>query len=536
MILFSFDGFLAQDLSLKLSSKNKNDALILKKIKHQNKHKDTISIQLELQKVSSYLKNKGYFTNTLDSIKKDKTNYIGYFSLKDQIDKINLNIPPNLFYLFNDLESRVISISVEDIESTLLNLSKKLDVEGKSFSKIQLKNIVVKKKILFANLDIKQSKKRIINKVIVKGYKNFPKSFLKNHFNLKKDITFNQKKIIEISNSSKNIQFIEEIKPPEVLFTKDSTKLFLYFKKKPNNSFDGIVNFTSKENGGVLFNGNIDLKLNNILNKGEKFELFWNSIAEERQEFKLSTKIPYVFNSRFTPKISFSIYKQDTTFLNTKFNSELFFNINPRTQIALIYSSESSENLNKDINNTIETYNNSFLGFSFFYRTPKNDFFFNDKFFLEIKPTIGKRTTDLNSTNQFKIEGSTSYIWDLNLRNSIYIKNTTGYLNSASFLDNELFRIGGANSIRGFNEQSIFTNSFTYFNIEYRYLTSNKSYLYSIADLGRATSNNLIGVGLGYCFSKANSFININSLVGSNNNSKIQLSNIQLTLSFTSFF
>ena len=111
--------------------------------------------------------------------------------------------------------------------------------------------------------------------------------------------------------------------------------------------------------------------------------MFWNSIAEERQEFKLSTKIPYVFNSRFTPKISFSIYKQDSTFLNTKFNSELFFNINPRTEIALIYSSESSENLNKNINNAIETYNNSFLGFSFFYRTPKNDFFFNDKFFLE---------------------------------------------------------------------------------------------------------------------------------------------------------
>ena len=96
------------------------------------------------------------------------------------------------------------------------------------------------------------------------------------------------------------MQFISEIKPPEVLFTKDSTLLYIYFKKQQNNSFDGIVNFTSKEDGGVLFNGNINLKLNNVLNTGERFELFWNSIGEERQEFKLSTNLPYILNSKFS--------------------------------------------------------------------------------------------------------------------------------------------------------------------------------------------------------------------------------------------
>ena len=534
--LFSFDGFLAQDLSLKISSKSKDDIVILKNINYQNKHKDSISIQLELQKIATYLKTIGYFTHSLDSIKKNKTNYIGYFTLNDKIDNVILKIAPDLSYLFNDLEHGTISIPINKLEKTLLSVSKKLDKEGKSFSKVKLSNIVIKNSTLFADLDIHQSKKRYLDKVIVKGYEKFPKSFLKNHFSLHNKTIFNQLKISETSNLSKNIPFIEEIKPPEVLFTKDSTKLYLYFKKRLNNSFDGIVNFATNENGGVLFNGNIDLKLNNTLNKGEKFELFWNSIAEERQEFKIATEIPYILNSKFTPKLSFSIYQQDSTFLNTTFHSELFFNLNSRTKIALTYNSESSENLKENINSIIETYNNIFLGFRILYRIPRNDFFFNDKFYFEINPTVGRRNTNLNSSNQFKIRGSTSYIWDLNLRNSIYIKNTTGYLNSDTFLDNELFRIGGANSIRGFNEQSIFTNSYTYFNIEYRYLTSNKSYLYSITDFGKTNSNTLVGLGLGYRFSRGNSVLNISSIIPNNTNSTRQLSNIQLIINWTTFF
>ena len=50
--------------------------------------------------------------------------------------------------------------------------------------------------------------------------------------------------------------------------------LYLYSKKKQNKSFDGIVNFANKENADILLNSIIDLNLNNILNSGEKFQLF----------------------------------------------------------------------------------------------------------------------------------------------------------------------------------------------------------------------------------------------------------------------
>ena len=542
LLFFSIESLYTQRINLKISSVNKNEVTILNKIKYQKKHIDTTSINFEINKISKYLKNIGYFTNTIDSLVKTKNNYSAYFSLNEKINQSEIYVKLKDQYLFNGFEftNNTINIAIEKLQSILLNISKKIDLEGKSFSKIQLKNIKIKDKKLFAELSIEASSKRIINKVVVKGYDDFPKSFLKNHFNIRANSVFNEKKIKSISEISKNLQIVSEIKTPEVLFTKDSTFLYLYLKKRKNNSFDGLINFATKENGDLLLNGNIDLELNNILNTGEKFNLFWNKIADERQEFEIALKTPYIFNSKITPELSFSIYKQDSTFLNTKFDSKIFYNLNTKIKFALTYNSESSINLDKRIENNIENFSNYFIGFQFEFVVPKNDFFFNNKILLKINPSIGERNLNSNSTNQIKIETTASYIWELNSRNSIYIKNTNGFLKSNTYLNNELFRIGGPKSIRGFNEQSIFVNQYNILNLEYRFLTSEKSYLYTITDFAKTVTlentKNLTSLGLGFLFINKNSLINISSSIGRNEGEKFDFKKAKLLVSWKKFF
>ena len=541
ILLISFNGIFAQDLTLEITSYDKNDIIVLKKIKYLKKHTDSVSVNLEIDKISNHLRNIGYFTNKIQQIKKINKQRIIYFQLhqKTLFAVIRLDSISKIYFKTAKTINNTISIPIKKLQSTILEISNKLDKEGKSFSKIQLKNFSIKNDTLFSELVMNQSKKRIISKVIIKEYENFPKSYLKNFYNITSNTVFNQQKIKAMSEASKSLQFLTEIKPPEVLFTKDSTFLYLYFKKKQNNSFDGIVNFANKENGDILLNGNIDLKLNNILNTGETFQLFWNSIAEERQEFKLTTQSPYLFNSKFTPQLSFSIYKQDSTFLNTKFDSQLFYNLNNKLKLGFVYTSETSENLIATSDN-IKTFNNYFLGFHFRYTIPRDDFFSNSQFHLEVNPTFGKRTIDQNTSNQFKIEVSSTYLWDLNLRNKVYIKSTAAHLNSDSFIDNELFRIGGANSIRGFNEQSIFTNSYLYFNLEYRYSTSEQSYLYTITDFGKVKTNftteNLIGIGLGYLFNINNSHIKLSTALGRNINQRLDVTQFKFIINWRNFF
>ncbi|WP_445752873.1 POTRA domain-containing protein [Polaribacter sp.] len=276
------DGF-SQEYSLELISKIKSEQIVLDKINFQKKLKNSTEINSEIEKVANLLKNLGYFTNTFDSIKSFDKKYIAYFSLNDLIEKAVIQIDSTKSSLLKNIkiENNSFETPIKNLESILISITELLDKQGKSFSKVQLKNIQIKNKTLFADLDINPSEKRTIQKINIKGYENFPSSYLKNYFRIKPSTIFNQKKMEEISRNSKNLPFINEIKPPEVLFTKDSTQLFLYLSKRQNNSIDGIVNFASKENGGVLFNGMLDVRFQNIINIGERFEIFWNSIAEE---------------------------------------------------------------------------------------------------------------------------------------------------------------------------------------------------------------------------------------------------------------
>lgn len=541
-ILYFSLGIVAQDYTLELTSKNTDENTFLSKIEFKKEHKDTISIFDELNRIHRLVQVNGYFLSVVDSLVLKQKNYFAFFNMNQKVDSVILkqhNFPEEILQKFN-FKQQKIKIPINQLAIFLTNISETFESKGYSFSKIGLKNITIIQKVLYADIDFDASKERKINKLIFKGYENFPNSFIKNYFNIKEEIVYNKKKLNEISKLSKNLNFVSEIKAPETLFTKDSTFVYVYLKKTKGNSFDGLVNLASQENGKLKFNGYVDLKLRNILNKGERFHLLWNSFGNERQEFAIATQVPYLFNSKLSPELNFSIYKQDTTFLNTKFNSNLQYQIKSNASLFVSFTQENSERLTNVVSENIETFTSTFLGFGYQYTMPKNDLFKNNIFSLHINPSFGNRKGDTNSFRQIKLESTISYLLDISKRSSIYLKNKTGLLNSENYIQNELFRIGGNNSIRGFNEQSIFVKDYVIQNIEYRYLLSNDAFIYSITDLALITTPNttekLIGLGIGYLFNTNNAQINISTTLGTVSRNPINFKNTQLFINWVNFF
>ena len=532
----------SQDLSLEINSKKTTENIFLSKINYKTKHIDSLALLIELNRVQKHLKMNGFFLSRIDSLSKKGEKYIAYLNLDKKVDSVLLkhkSIGNQILQKYN-FKNNYIKIPVNQLEEILNDISTFQELKGNAFSKIKLKKIRIDKKTLYAEIDLNTSKKRKIDKVIIKGYENFPESFIKNYLNINSKTTFNKKKLMEISKLSKGLDFVSETKPPETLFTKDSTLIYIYLKKIKGSSFDGLINFTSQENGKLQFNGYLDLKLKNILNKGEQLNLFWNSFGNERQEFSISVKTPYIYNSKLSPEFTFSIYKQDSTFLNTKLNTSLKYQIKNNSNLFVSFNSENSENLTNASLDNINTFQNYFLGFGYEYKVPKNDIFGNNTFYLNINPSFGKRKTIDNISQQIKITTTLAYLLDLNRTNSLYFRNKTALLNSTNYFDNELFRIGGNKSIRGFNEQSIFVKNYLLQNIEFRYQTSKSSYMYTITDLALITATNskekLYSFGLGYLFNSNNSQINISTAVGTNTKNPIDFKNTQFFVNWVNFF
>jgi hemolysin activation/secretion protein len=161
---------------------------------------------------------------------------------------------------------------------------------------------------------------------------------------------------------------------------------------------------------------------------------------------------------------------------------------------------------------------------------------------ININLIIGKRKTSLESINQLKLHFSAFANLQINYRVYLAIKNESGLLTSKNYLLNEFFRIGGANSFRGYNEQSIFTNGYSYSNVEFRYLLDRTSYLYSITDLGAYKESTtkkikkLLGIGVGYQFKINNNFVNLGYVISTNSRTNTKLNNSRLVIKWTSFF
>ena len=100
----------------------------------------------------------------------------------------------------------------------------------------------------------------------------------------------------------------------------------------------------------------------------------------------------------------------------------------------------------------------------------------------------------------------------------------------------------GINSIRGFEENSLYASLFSAINTEYRYLLSNSIYLHSIIDFAYLenktlnTKEKLYGFGIGFGVLTKAGLLKFNYANGKNESQKFNFSNSKIHLSINTQF
>ena len=177
---------------------------------------------------------------------------------------------------------------------------------------------------------------------------------------------------------------------------------------------------------------------------------------------------------------------------------------------------ETSNEINNS-NSAVTEFTNLFYGVSYNLQKPAETRLYENKLYLNINGSWGTRTTTFNKTSeqQSKYSFDLSYIWSISNKHSVFAKNKSAILISDSYYLNELFRIGGASTLRGFNEESIFGSAYSILNLEYRFYLNSASKIYSISDFAfiqnkfTIQETELFGFGLGYSFQSKNGLIDI---------------------------
>jgi len=556
LFLLDFSTSYGQKFQLVAKADNSINNTILEEISYLKNHSSKEGVFKELKTIKSKLEKKGYLNSTLDTLYLKDSIYTAHFILGKLTERLRIyyrddslhyhKIPQKLIeQISTQMTNDYFEIPFEQISNSLEHIVNYYEEDGKSFVQVTLKNIHLEAKNAIAQLNITDAKSRTIDKVIIKGYEDFPKSYIKYNLNLKPKSVFSNDKLISVSSALNNLPFVEEQKSPEVLFTNDSTYIYLYLKKKQSNRFDGVLGFSSKEEGsGLEFNGYLDFLFNNIFNRGESIKLLWKNNENNSQQFFISATVPYIFNLPIIPKASFEIFRQDSTYNNITTNFSIGFLLNPKSKITAAYNSENSNNLlnENSPDSNISSFKNNFFGGAFNYRLFNRDPLYPEKFTLNFSAFYGNRETKNTKTNQIKFLLSINYLFSINFKNHIFIQNQSGILNSEDYYINELFRIGGINSIRGINENSVLASAYSIFNLEYRFKPSNSSYLFTISDFALVKNpivndySNIFSIGLGYAFITKLGILNLSYATAKFNNNSFNFSDAKVNIQLISVF
>jgi len=468
--------------------------------------------RLQTTQLNDSIKQTGYINSTItkeaylanDTIRSTITlgKYYKYIRLSN--DSISSFPKPNTDVLY--IKDRFICFETAFAKAYLEKLA---TAQSSPFTTVQVERLkILNDSTLEGNLIINKQKNRTIDQITVKGYAKMPTSFIKHYAKLKTQTPFElteaQKKLDRLND----LDFITITSPAEAYFTKDSTTVYVYAKKKSANSFDGILGFQSNpESNKLETTGYLELDLVNNLNYGERLAVDYRNDGNNQSQFSLELTTPYIFKSPLQLNYQLELFKKDSLFASTSNQIEALYTPRSRINTGIYFKNTTSTSLSgTDTSPTIPTtedFSKNEVGLIFTYFKTQDNNLAPTKTNARITTAVGNRKNQDQTSNQTLFHADVSHIFNLNIENSFYTRIHFNGIFASNYLNNELIRLGGIQSIRGFNENILLANIALTLQTEYRYTLSPTLYINTIIDVGRIENelinqkSNLYAFGLG---------------------------------------
>lgn len=401
---------------------------------------------------------------------------------------------------------------------------------GHPFAQINLDSISLKNGLLSARLNLEKNPEFKIDSIIIKGTARIKSKYLQNYLGIKQNSLYNESRIEPISTRVKEIAFVSEVKPPEVVFGDGKADLYVYLDKKRASQFDGILGvLPSSENPGqVLVTGELSLKLLSAFKRGELIDFSWRKMQARTQNLNIHLAYPFLFNTSFGLDGTFELYKRDTLFLNLRGVIGVQYHLIGNDHIKIFADIRSTNVLASTTLTSTSTVNPDNVDsrtqlYGFGYKMQRLDYRLNPRRGFDIYAEASAGTKKIlpdASVEDIRYEGlkinsfqlnvvvQASYFIPIPNRSTIMIRANGGYMRSENLFESEAFRIGGLRTLRGFDEESIYATMFGIGTIEYRFLLDPNSFIFAFFDgayyENRATNKRItdrpFGFGLGISF------------------------------------
>ena len=536
---------------------------------------DKSSSTVYISKLPAVLTSKGFPASSIDSVFYDSTSARVELFLGDQYKWIEINTDSvdQEFLYASGWNTKQFENKVIDFRRLQLQEEKLLayfENNGYPFAEVSLSNVTFLKDQIKADLMVRKGPLYHIDSIRVYGKIKINNLFLQQYFGITNGSIYDNQKLRLISSKLLQLPYLHEQQPWDVSMLGTGSILNLYLQPKKSSEFNVLVGFlpANTTTGKTQITGDVHLNLKNSLGHGENILLNWQQLQPQSPKLNLGFNHPYIFKSAFGIDFSLDLLKRDSSYVQLNSQVGLQYVLSSTQFGKIFYQSQrtfllsggidsSSVIATKTLPPNIDVGSGNFgVNYNYFntnYRlNPRKG---NE---LEITATAGiKKVTKNNEiinfqdpsnpafnfntlydsiklkTYQLRIIAAAAHYYPLGKSSTLKTAVHIGWYQSPQIFRNELFQIGGYQLLRGFDEESIYTNRYAVFTAEYRYLIGINSYLFGFTDAGLAQtkyldadySNNYLSVGFGLEFETKLGLLNLSYAIGKRNDIKFEIRN-----------
>jgi hypothetical protein len=312
-----------------------------------------------------------------------------------------------------------------------------------------------------------------------------------------------------------------------------------------------------------MLTGEAHFKLLNSFGRAEILDFNWRKLQQSSQDLKFNLVYPFLFSTPFGIDFKFSLYKQDSSYINLSKDFGLQYIFSGNNYLKGFVDNRSS--------NLISTYGMenitvlpqwgdiSCVLYGLETRYEKLDYRINPRkgFVFLINGAAGNKTIKKNSkinpavydslklkSSQYKYTADADFYIPFFTKSTIKLGTKNGALINDQLFENELYRIGGMSTLRGFDEESIYASLYSIVTVEYRYLFEQNSYLnlfwngayYENKSMNKHIIDRPYGFGAGLSFETKAGIFSISYALGKQFNNPIYFKQAKIHFGIVSYF
>jgi outer membrane protein assembly factor BamA len=544
---------------------------ITKTIKFRQYYRNTVSMERHLQKLLAQLHENGFNSAALDTIIIQENIciaqiYIGKRMIISRIIIDGMEKEEVQELKIKPLLSNRKAFSIDDVFFCSNQIATKLWNTGYPFATTKISELAQQDSGYIAIVSVEKNNFIVLDSIIFAGNLKLGKSFLYGYLGLKRRKAYNEHLMQQVPARIQELEFVSITQNPGISFSDKEAALYIYANKQKTNQFDGYLGIVPNDevSGKVLLTGKLSLDLNNVFTVGENLKFNWQRIQVLSQNLDIYVDFPYLFYSSFGIDGEFVLEKRDTSWINMNFSLGIRYYLQQRNYIRACYQFKNARLINNSMLEYLNAlpadidYNSHLYGLEIVFH--KLDYLFNPRkgYAFSFGTAIGQRLIiknnnivdslyrDINlSSLQLQLNGKLDVYFPIKNRWVWYIALKAGHIQATQLFENEIFRIGGLKTIRGFDEQSIYASTYGILNNELRFIFSKKSYIQLFFDIAwyerKLNSKTYLsdlpfGFGAGISFDTKAGIFSFNYALGKQLNNPLRFNTGKIIFGYTTLF